>query len=77
MTASRTVEIGDTVVQVAGEGTPLVFVHGFTTTAEFWREQVGRSRHVTRWSASICLAMAGHRVPRDANTRSMPSSKTS
>ena len=40
MVPSRTIEIGDTVVQVSGEGTPLVFVHGFTTTAEFWREQV-------------------------------------
>lgn len=37
----ETLEIGDTVVQVSGTGTPLVFVHGFTTTAEFWREQVG------------------------------------
>lgn len=33
-------EIGDTVVHVSGAGTPLVFVHGFTTTAEFWREQI-------------------------------------
>jgi 3-oxoadipate enol-lactonase len=40
MIHSSTIEIGDTVVQVSGEGTPLVFVHGFTTTAEFWREQV-------------------------------------
>ncbi len=32
--------IGDTVVQMSGAGSPLVFVHGFTTTAEFWREQV-------------------------------------
>ena len=40
MIHSRAIEIGDTVVQVSGEGAPLVFVHGFTTTAEFWREQV-------------------------------------
>ena len=40
MLHSRIIEIGDTVVQVSGEGAPLVFVHGFTTTAEFWREQV-------------------------------------
>lgn len=40
MTAIRTITIGDTIVQVSGEGKPLVFVHGFTTTAEFWREQV-------------------------------------
>ncbi|GKQ51642.1 alpha/beta fold hydrolase [Bradyrhizobium sp. Ce-3] len=40
MTSIRTITVGDTVVQVSGEGMPLVFVHGFTTTAEFWREQV-------------------------------------
>ncbi|TIP27017.1 MAG: alpha/beta fold hydrolase [Mesorhizobium sp.] len=40
MTRIDTLEIGDTVVRVSGSGTPLVFVHGFTTTAEFWREQV-------------------------------------
>jgi len=33
------VMIGDTLVRVSGEGFPLVFVHGFTTTSEFWREQ--------------------------------------
>lgn len=36
----ETIKIGDTVVRVSGAGSPLVFVHGFTTTAEFWREQV-------------------------------------
>ncbi|CAN7715185.1 alpha/beta hydrolase [Phyllobacterium sp. LjRoot231] len=36
----ETMIIGDTVVHVSGAGSPLVFVHGFTTTAEFWREQV-------------------------------------
>ncbi|WP_406625364.1 alpha/beta fold hydrolase [Acidovorax sp. SDU_ACID1] len=40
MTSIETLSIGDTVVQVSGRGAPLVFVHGFTTTAEFWREQV-------------------------------------
>jgi pimeloyl-ACP methyl ester carboxylesterase len=40
MTPIKTITIGDAVVQVSGEGAPLVFVHGFTTTAEFWREQV-------------------------------------
>lgn len=40
MPAIRTVAVGDTVVEVSGEGAPLVFVHGFTTTAEFWREQI-------------------------------------
>jgi hypothetical protein len=27
--------IGDTFVRMSGEGFPLVFVHGFTTTSEF------------------------------------------
>lgn len=36
----ETLKIGDTVVQISGEGSPIIFVHGFTTTAEFWREQV-------------------------------------
>lgn len=40
MTRIDTMNIGDTVVRVSGTGTPLVFVHGFTTTSEFWREQV-------------------------------------
>ena len=40
MTRIDTLKIGDTVVRVSGAGAPLVFVHGFTTTAEFWREQI-------------------------------------
>lgn len=40
MTAIQTIAIGDTIVRVSGSGYPVVFVHGFTTTAEFWREQV-------------------------------------
>ncbi|MGB6008960.1 alpha/beta fold hydrolase [Castellaniella sp.] len=40
MTAINTIPIRDTVVQVSGQGHPLVFIHGFTTTGEFWREQV-------------------------------------
>src|SRR3981081_3666111 len=35
----RDVTIGDTLVRISGQGFPLVFVHGFTTTSEFWREQ--------------------------------------
>ena len=29
------VTIGDTFVRISGQGLPLVFVHGFTTTREF------------------------------------------
>src|SRR6195256_5295358 len=36
---TRDVTIGDTFVRISGQGLPLVFVHGFTTTSEFWREQ--------------------------------------
>jgi pimeloyl-ACP methyl ester carboxylesterase len=40
MMPTRDVTIGDTFVRISGQGFPLVFVHGFTTTSEFWREQV-------------------------------------
>lgn len=33
-------EIGDMKVQVAGSGETIVFCHGFTTTSEFWRNQI-------------------------------------
>ncbi len=32
--------IGDMQVSVRGDGPPLVFCHGFTTTGQFWREQL-------------------------------------
>lgn len=35
------ISIGDMRVRVAGTGPALVFCHGFTTTGEFWREQIG------------------------------------
>jgi pimeloyl-ACP methyl ester carboxylesterase len=31
--------IGDSFVRISGQRFPLVFVHGFTTTSEFWKEQ--------------------------------------
>jgi 3-oxoadipate enol-lactonase len=36
---TRDVTIGDTFVRISGQGFPLAFVHGFTTTSEFWRKQ--------------------------------------
>jgi 3-oxoadipate enol-lactonase len=36
---AQDLKIGDTLVRLSGQGFPLVFVHGFTTTSEFWREQ--------------------------------------
>lgn len=40
MQLNKLMTIGDMQVQVAGQGAPLVFCHGFTTTGQFWREQV-------------------------------------
>jgi len=37
---AQDVRLGDTFVRTCGQGFPLVFVHGFTTTSEFWKEQV-------------------------------------
>ena len=34
------VDVGDMRVHVCGKGRPIVCVHGFTTTSEFWKEQV-------------------------------------
>ena len=36
----RPISVGDMIVRVSGEGPALVCVHGFTTTSEFWKEQV-------------------------------------
>ena len=36
---AQDVTIGATFVRISGQGFPLVFVHGFTTTSEFWKEQ--------------------------------------
>ncbi|WP_353642918.1 alpha/beta fold hydrolase [Mesorhizobium sp. WSM2239] len=55
----ETLEIRDTIVRVSGAGSPLVFVHGFTTTSEFWREQVDAfsTRHKV-----IRINLPGHGV---------------
>ena len=36
----KTVTVGDMQVQISGAGPALICVHGFTTTSEFWKEQV-------------------------------------
>ncbi|CAB3749379.1 alpha/beta fold hydrolase [Paraburkholderia humisilvae] len=36
----QTIQSGDMLVRVSGAGAPLILLHGYTTTAEFWREQV-------------------------------------
>lgn len=54
--------IGDTLVQQAGHGPALVFCHGFTTTAAFWREQMQPFAHTHR---VVALNLPGHgRAPR-------------
>jgi len=35
------ISIGDMHVRVAGRGPAIVFCHGYTTTGEFWRQQMG------------------------------------
>jgi hypothetical protein len=40
ITEVKTIAVGDMKVRVSGTGFPLILVHGFTTTSEFWREQV-------------------------------------
>ena len=51
MTEIKTVPVGDMKVRVSGTGFPLILLHGYTTTSEFWREQVeelSRSYQVIR-----------------------------
>ncbi|WP_082487250.1 alpha/beta fold hydrolase [Methylobacterium sp. Leaf89] len=51
--------IGDCAVEITGHGPEIVFVHGFTTTAEFWKEQVepfSENRKVVR------INLPGHGV---------------
>ncbi|MCV9938437.1 alpha/beta hydrolase [Boseaceae bacterium BT-24-1] len=55
----QTLEIGDTVVKLSGSGEPIVFVHGFTTTAEFWREQTNA---FSRSYKVIRINLPGHGV---------------
>jgi 3-oxoadipate enol-lactonase len=40
MVESQIVSVGDMKVRISGAGFPLLLVHGFTTTSEFWKEQV-------------------------------------
>jgi NAD(P)-dependent dehydrogenase (short-subunit alcohol dehydrogenase family) len=56
---TRDVTIGDTFVRISGQGFPLVFVHGFTTTSEFWREQAEEFSKAYR---VIRINLPGHRA---------------
>jgi 3-oxoadipate enol-lactonase len=62
----KTIAVGDMKVKVSGTGFPLILVHGFTTTSEFWREQV------EEFSASyqvIRLNLPGHGISPSPKTR--------
>jgi pimeloyl-ACP methyl ester carboxylesterase len=58
-TEIRSTLIGDTMVCVSGAGAPLVCVHGFTTTAEFWKEQV---EEFSRDHLLVRINLPGHGV---------------
>jgi 3-oxoadipate enol-lactonase len=54
---TRDVTIGDTFIRISGQGFPFVFVHGFTTTSEFWKEQAGEFSKAYR---VIRINLPGH-----------------
>jgi pimeloyl-ACP methyl ester carboxylesterase len=59
------ISIGDMQVTVEGSGPTLVFCHGFTTTAQFWREQMASFSACYRL---VVLDLPGHGIspaPRD------------
>ncbi|MCT8962743.1 alpha/beta hydrolase [Pseudomonas veronii] len=63
----NTMLIGDTQVSVYGSGPTLVMCHGFTTTAKFWREQIGTFSQTHR---VVVLDLPGHgRSPRPADRK--------
>ena len=74
---TRDVTIGDTFVRISGQGFPLVFVHGFTTTSEFWREQAEEFSKAYRVIRINCPAMALRLPPRRAAIASRISLRTS
>lgn len=49
--------IGDTVVQVVGQGPAVVFCHGFTTTGAFWREQI---KPLSEGHKVVVINLPGH-----------------
>lgn len=54
---SNVITIGDMQVRVEGKGYPLVFCHGFTTTGQFWREQV---ELFSRTHQVVVINLPGH-----------------
>jgi len=54
---TRDVTVGDAFVRISGQGFPLVFVHGFTTTSEFWR---GQAEEFSKAYRVIRINLPGH-----------------
>lgn len=52
-------EIGDMRIQVVGTGETIVFCHGFTTTSEFWRNQV---KEFSQNRRVVLINLPGHGV---------------
>jgi pimeloyl-ACP methyl ester carboxylesterase len=61
------VTIGDSFVRISGQGFPLVFVHGFTTTSEFWREQ---AEEFSKSYRVIRINLPGHGASPSPTSRS-------
>src|SRR4029450_11405183 len=59
MTEIKTVPVGDMKVRVSGTGFPLIMLHGYTTTSEFWREQV---EELSRSYQAIRPNLPGHGI---------------
>lgn len=51
--------IGDSIVEIVGQGPKIVFVHGFTTTADFWKEQVAP---LSKYRQVVRINLPGHGV---------------
>jgi pimeloyl-ACP methyl ester carboxylesterase len=66
MAEVETVAVGDMQVRVSGTGFPLILLHGYTTTSEFWREQV--EAFSDRWRV-IRPNLPGHGISPHPTTR--------
>jgi 3-oxoadipate enol-lactonase len=64
---AQDVTIGDTFVRISGQSVPLVFVHGFTTTSEFWKEQ---AEDLSKSYRVIRINLPGHGASPSPTSRS-------
>lgn len=60
-------QIGDMRVGITGQGPAVVFCHGFTTTGQFWREQIGA---FSRDHRLVVPDLPGHGESRSSPNRS-------